>query len=183
MIKVCKLLILPLALIFISISFTGAYFSDNTTTTNNLTAGSWLPDPADVVINEFMANPVGTEPDNEWVELYNKGGSSIDVNGWVLYDSFDTHPLVISASNVAGGSTILNPGSFLVVGYQAPSWFSLNNSGAESVRLYNGAIGLGSLKDSISYLGTTEGFTWSSMPDGMGAFSDGHTPTPGGNNV
>jgi hypothetical protein len=48
-----------------------------------------------VVINEFIPDPEGDDdapmPDGEWVELYNKGGTDINVSGCVLYDSNDTH--------------------------------------------------------------------------------------------
>lgn len=174
------------AVLFIGSVFTGAYLQDRDTSAgNSFTAATWTPSPtpASVVINEFMANPVGAEPDGEWIELYNKGGSSADVNGWVLYDALDTHALPISASNVAGGSTVISAGGYLVVNYEAPSTFSLNNSGSETVRLLDGLIGSGALIDSTSYTNTIEGKTWARIPNATGAFSDNHSPTPGGENV
>jgi predicted ribosomally synthesized peptide with SipW-like signal peptide len=183
-------LFFPAAFIFIAASFTGAYFSDTVSTTNNtFTAGTWTvtptatPTPANIVINEFMANPVGSDESNlEWVELYNTGGSSIDINGWVLYDSNDAHDLPISSANVAGGSTVVGAGGYVVVGRNGDADFSLNNSG-DSVRLYDGVIGVGNQIESSSYLSTIEDRTWSRLPDGTGAFTDGHVATPGGSNV
>lgn len=61
-----------------------------------------------VVINEVLANPLGPEPAEEWVELENDGADAIDLTGFVLSDS--------------GGDTVLprallEPGGFaLVVG-------------------------------------------------------------------
>lgn len=51
--------------------------------------------PGDVVINEFEAK--GTE----WIELFNPGGSGIDISGWVLTDGEDDEPL--SGTIAAGG--------------------------------------------------------------------------------
>lgn len=42
-----------------------------------------------VVISEFMANPEGTEPAGEWVELYNPSVSPVALNGWTLGDTDD----------------------------------------------------------------------------------------------
>ncbi|WP_437289951.1 lamin tail domain-containing protein [Sorangium sp. So ce406] len=39
-----------------------------------------------VVINEVLANPVGAEPSQEWVELYNDGDVPADLTGYVLAD-------------------------------------------------------------------------------------------------
>lgn len=186
MIKIIKRLFFPLAIIFIGASFTGAYFSDSVSVSgNSFETGSWgaPTPPADVVLNEFMANPVGPEPAGEWIELYNKGGTGIDVNGWVLYDAINTHSLPITAANVVGGSTVIGAGGFLVVNYQSPSTFSLNNSGSETVRLFDAPIATGTLIDSYTYNGTIEGDTWARIPDGTGSFSDGHDPTPGSANL
>lgn len=39
-----------------------------------------------LVISEVMADPLGTEPAQEWVELYNAGTASVDLGGWQLGD-------------------------------------------------------------------------------------------------
>jgi len=61
---------------------------------------------AHVVINEVLANPVGEEPDQEWVELYNDGLATASLGGYVLTD--------------IGGETLLPdaalaPGAFALV--------------------------------------------------------------------
>jgi hypothetical protein len=58
------------------------------------------------VVNEVMANPVGPEPAQEWVELYNDGVGPVDLGGWILEDN--------------GGKTVLPafelaPGAFVLV--------------------------------------------------------------------
>ena len=50
---------------------------------------------AHVVINEVMANPVGPEPQQEWVELYNDGQAHAQLDGYILID--------------IGGETLLPP--------------------------------------------------------------------------
>jgi len=67
-----------------------------------------------VVLNEFMANPVGADDasmtNGEWVELYNNSSIDIDVGGWVLYDNDDSHPLPITDFNTDTGDTRLAEG-------------------------------------------------------------------------
>lgn len=40
-----------------------------------------------VVINEVLANPLGSEPAQEWVELYNDGMRPVQLGGWAFSDS------------------------------------------------------------------------------------------------
>jgi len=195
MIRKIKMLFVLISAIFIGGVFTGAYFSDNVSTTNNIfTAGTWAvtpsasptppPSPASVVLNEYMPNPSGNDddpmPQGEWVELYNNGGTALDVDGWRIYDAAGAYVPIISG-NIVGGSTVVPAGGYLVV-YRNGYSFSLNNSGAETVYLYDGDIGSGTLVDSHSYSGSTEDKTWARVPDG-GGWSDGHVKTPGGPNV
>lgn len=69
-----------------------------------------------LVLNEVMANPVGPEPEQEWVELYNDGAGAVQLEGWSLEDS--------------GGLTklpecLLQPGQFALVvspSFDPQSW-------------------------------------------------------------
>lgn len=56
-----------------------------------------------VVISEVLANPLGAEPDAEWVELYNDGSAAADLGGYVLKD--------------IGGETALPPAPLAPGGY------------------------------------------------------------------
>lgn len=38
--------------------------------------------PGDVVINEFLANPEGTDGGQEWIELFNDAADEVDLSGW-----------------------------------------------------------------------------------------------------
>lgn len=183
--KYFRLLYLLFALIFIGSCFTGAYFSDSVGESGYSFSTS-VSSHYDIKLNEIYPDPVGDEaaamPGGEWVELYNNGSWSIDVNGWYLYDTFDSHDLQITASNVGGGSTIIPAKGRLIVYRNADPDFSLNN-GAETVRLFDGQIWAGSLIDSMLYSDTHEGRSWSRLPEGTGSWSDWHNPTPGGKNV
>jgi hypothetical protein len=59
-----------------------------------------------IVINEVLANPLGAEPAQEWIEIYNDGASAVELAGFVLSDS-------------AGPSTLpahlLAPGAFVIL--------------------------------------------------------------------
>lgn len=59
-----------------------------------------------VIINEVLSDPIGPEPAQEWVELYNDGSEEADMDGWSFED--------------AGGSAALDgislaPGAFLLL--------------------------------------------------------------------
>lgn len=143
-----------------------------------------------VVINEFLPNPIGKDnapkPNGEWVELYNLSSLPIDIAGWVLYDNSDSHPLEIKLSNsdnngnvADSGETIVPANGFMVVYLNGAYNGWLNNTGGDSVRLYDGPIGSGGfLIDSYSYNGSApENKSFARIPDGTGNFVD-PIPTP-----
>lgn len=158
---------------------------------------NWRPLPGEIVcgsvftplkrvlINEFLPNPSGEDnapmPAGEWVELYNGLEVPVDVNGWVLYDSDDSHELKISLSNTSATSTVIQPGGLLVVYRNSDSDFELNNRDDE-VRLYNAPIGLGGVEvDShlYDYGGTIpDNKSFARIPDGSANWVDPE-PTPG----
>lgn len=59
-----------------------------------------------VVISEVLANPLGAEPDQEWIELYNDGLAPADLTGHVLADLGGATPLP---------PAVLAPGAFALV--------------------------------------------------------------------
>jgi hypothetical protein len=76
-----------------------------------------LPPMPHVVLNEVMANPLGPEPEQEWVELYNDGAVAAELEGYVLSD-------VGGASELPAAT--LAPGAFALVvedGFDALSPF------------------------------------------------------------
>lgn len=178
-----SLFVISAALIVVTTA-TGAYFSDQDSIQgSNFSTSSSTPQ--DVVLNEFMANPTGADdalmPGGEWVELYNKGNWAIDLSGWYLTDVLATpHSLAITATNSSTGSTMIPAHGYLVVYRNHDGSFELNNSN-DGVRLYNQ---ISVLIDSYNYLDSiTENKTWGRIPNGIGVWTSGLTPTPGGSNV
>lgn len=146
--------------------------------------------PSDIILNEIMPNPLGSDTgfvglplDGEWVELYNRGASPIDVNGWYLYDNNNSHALPINSSRTSGGTTIIPAGGLLTVYRNGDSDFNLDNDG-DKVRLYNGSIGSGGiLMDSFTYIfNLGENNSYARIPDGSGPWYDPE-PTPGLPNI
>ena len=73
-----------------------------------------LADGAVVVINEFLANPSGSDTDdNHWVELLNIGSAEADLSGWMLLGG-------TSADDDLGDpfpeGTTIAPGEYLILG-------------------------------------------------------------------
>jgi len=111
-----------------------------------------------IVLNEFLPNPSGTNPDygfdfgedndlqpkGEWVEIYNKaGGSPVDLAGWYIQNQAGIK-VYIADSNTNTGSTIINTEGWLVVYMNTEI---LNNNG-DTISLYDP---LGNLIDSYTY--------------------------------
>ena len=59
-----------------------------------------------VVINELMVEPPNGERDGEFIELYNKGDSSIDLSAWAFTEGIDY--------NFPGG-TVIPANDYLVI--------------------------------------------------------------------
>lgn len=91
MLKKIKLIFLPAALLFIIVTYTGAYFSDSVSSSGNtVAAGTWTPGP--VTITEVLYDPVGTDSGLEWVELKNTGQYTIDLGSYVIHCDNITTP-------------------------------------------------------------------------------------------
>ncbi|MEZ4323221.1 MAG: lamin tail domain-containing protein [Myxococcota bacterium] len=95
----------------------------------------------DLVINEIMKDPAGTERPGEWFEFYNATALDIDLDGLVVSRT--------STNFTVTGTTVIAPGTFAVFGhndgpaavqavltYDMPNSFRLGN-GADLVRLTN----------------------------------------------
>jgi hypothetical protein len=60
----------------------------------------------DVVINEIMYQPISGDNDDEYVELFNRGGKSVDLSGWKFIHGIDF---------AFPSNTVLSANSYLVV--------------------------------------------------------------------
>ena len=68
-----------------------------------------------IVINEFIANPTGSDSDpagREWIELKNTTSTEADISGWVLKGGTQSP----SELGTFEGSTIIPAGGYLVIG-------------------------------------------------------------------
>ena len=81
----------------------------------------------DIVISEIFPNPKGSDSETEFIELFNKGKITINLNGWRLGDDSQ------KKFEFGQGFEIL-PNEHLVI-YRSESKIALNNSG-DKVKLY-----------------------------------------------
>ncbi len=147
-----------------------------------------IPAPAvpDIVLNEFLPNPIGDDfadaPDGEWVELYNNSSTnSFELSSWYIRDAENNNVNILLSNtydfSIHASSTTIAPHGWLVV-YMNKSF--LNNSGAETITLYNSS---GVSQDFYSYSSSSVPInkSFARIPDGTGAWVD-PIPTPGGPN-
>jgi hypothetical protein len=147
-----------------------------------------VPEPGIVVINELLANSVGTGPD--WIELHNTTDQDIDIGGWYLSDDGDEP----TQYRIAAG-TILPAGGYLVFyedeyfgneadpGCQTP--FGLAKDG-EKVYLHSGDDdGLTGYSERQEFGASAPGVTFGRCPNDSGGydFVPLAEPTPGGENA
>ncbi len=141
MVNKIKRYLLPFAVIFMGISFTGAYFSDSVSVQNNtFTAGTWTPGPA--VISEVFYDPSGGGDSGlEWIEIKNNGSYSININNYLLH-------FATSGSNDFIFSDInLSPGQIVVVhvntaGTDTSTNLFWSNTGGNNMGDSSGSISL-----------------------------------------
>ena len=96
---------------------------------------------AEVVINEIMYDPEGSDTGREWIEVYNAGESDVDLVTYKLFESNVNHKLTLVGDD---DSTVLKVGDFAILadnpekflidfpdfsGVLFDSAFSLNNTG------------------------------------------------------
>ncbi len=121
----------------------------------------------------------GTEPANEWVELYNGTESSVDVGGWTIGDTNSPMTDRIPATTLipAGGFIILTassttasfwtiPADVAVINIGSPLGNGLGNDG-DTVFLKNAGVTV----DALSYGSTTPSVFNPPAPD----VAEGHS--------
>jgi Lamin Tail Domain/CotH kinase protein/PA14 domain len=69
----------------------------------------------DIVVNEIMYKPVSGDPNDQYVELFNKGTNSVDLTGWQF-----TSGIAFAIPD----HTTLAPGAYLVVAASATNLFA-----------------------------------------------------------
>jgi hypothetical protein len=138
--------------------------SDESNAPFSIVAPVALPD---LVINEIMYNSTGD--DNEWMEIYNLGDETVDLEGYYILDDDDAHtPVEFPAGYSIEPQQyftisleLLNPPLSFVPNFEGNAQWALNNGG-DNLRLFHSS---GQLIDSVSY---TDASPWPTSPDGTG---------------
>ncbi len=121
---------------------------------------------AQITINEFMANPTGTDEEEEWIEIYNDSNFITDISGWQLDDSASSSKAFTFPEN-----TLIAPKSYLV--FSRPITKITLNNDVDSVKLLMpGGILFQEVKyekppQGKSSARTEEGFVWSDATPGL----------------
>lgn len=135
-------------------------------TTTSSTKGAKNDCSVAVRINEVESN--GGTP-GDWVELYNAGGTTVDLSGYVFKDNDDTHNYTIPAgTTLAAGAYLTLEEAQFVFGIGAP----------DAARLFTPA---GKIQDSLSWT-THATTTYGRCPNGSGAFVTTTSSTKGAAN-
>lgn len=133
---------------------------------NNCT-GPTIAGQADIVINEVVSNPIAGAP-KDYIELYNKGTTTVNLSFWKLTDADFTQPDHVYV--VPEGTTIA-PGAALV--FENETTFPFGLGGADSARLLSP---YDVLVDQYSW--TTHQVAGGRCPNGTGNFVNNLTATP-----
>jgi len=108
-----------------------------------------LPPPK-IYINEFMPDPEGADPGDEWIELYNNHTEEINLTGWTIEDGTGSTYGSGSGDTSLDGF-IIPPRNFLVLEHSDLN-FGLNNGG-DIIILKSGGIEV----DRVAYGGYDDG--------------------------
>lgn len=121
----------------------------------------------EVVINEILPNPEGSDADGEWIEISNRGKYEINLLGWKAADKSKDYKFL---------ENIFMPANSFYVLDRSESDLALNNN-MDSVRLYDDS---GELFDEIKYESAKEGVSYAR--DNSGKWFWTNVLTPGDDN-
>ncbi|HEX6037506.1 lamin tail domain-containing protein [Longimicrobium sp.] len=126
--------------------------------------------PANVIINEIMANEPGSNTAAEFVEIVNVGGTSISLAGWTLSDGAGVKHTFAAGTTLAAGKAIVVYGGSAAIPSgmtnavaASTGTLALGNSG-DSVILKNGTTTVNSYTYPSSLSGT-DGVSMNRSPD------------------
>jgi len=96
---------------------------------------------ANIILNEILPNPAGSDTELEWVEIFNPGPNPVDLINWQLDDQEKgSRPYIIK------DKLLLNPGDYWV--FERPITKIAFNNTSDSVRLFDSQ---GNLIDQVDY--------------------------------
>lgn len=155
---------------------------------NSLSINKPAPQFYPVLINEIMYNPQGSDDGREWIEIFNKSSSTIDLTEWKFSESGSDHGLTLKQ-----GDKNIYPDSYAIIsnntdkflkdfpgfsGTIFQSSFSLANSG-ETLILKNQDLQI----DEITYSSSTGAYdNGQSLQLIDGSWQEA-VPTPGADNI
>ena len=139
----------------------------------NLTAfftSSLGGDTIDLVINEINYHSLDSFNTGDWIEIYNNGSESIDLNGWYFTDENPEHRFTFPAySIIQSGDYIVLAQDSMMFSALFPDVQNLYGSfdfglsgGGEEISLYDSSD---RLIDRVEY---DDGYPWPIEPDGNG---------------
>lgn len=126
--------------------------------------------PAQVIVNEIMANEPGSNTAGEFVEIVNVGGTSISIAGWTISDGAGVKHTFAAGTTLAAGRAIVVfagasaiPAGLTNAVAASTGTLALGNSG-DSVILRNGTTTVASYTYPSSLSGT-DGVSMNRSPD------------------
>jgi chitodextrinase len=127
--------------------------------------------PAQVILNEILANEPGSTVAGEFVEIVNVGGTAIDISGWTISDSTGTRHVFASGSSLGAGKGIAVFGATSGIPAGTPNaigastgQLNLSNSG-EAVTVKNASGVVVNTYTYSSTLAATDGVSMNRSPD------------------
>ncbi len=147
--------------------------TNNTTTSSEYTFVTVNPSDIKVVFSEIFYDTPGSDPVEEWIELYNNSPVAVDISGWTITDNNGAGAtFTIPANSIVASGTYFtlakdSTGFTALYGYNADVYGglpSMNNDG-EALVLKNKS---GVAMDAVAMEGGSTG----GMPTGWGSVSD-----------
>jgi len=124
----------------------------------------------EIILNEVMPNPVDSDAEGEWIEIYNKGDVEINLFNWKIDDEEGgSSPYKFSSD------LFVAPKQFYILD-RVESKIALNNT-MDSVRLFNNE----ELIDEVDYSGVEEGEAYARGENDKWFWTT--APTPGEENI
>ncbi|MFH1427700.1 MAG: lamin tail domain-containing protein [Patescibacteria group bacterium] len=111
----------------------------------------------EIIITEIFPNPEGSDTDEEFIELFNKGEREVDLTGWKLGDESKSKYTIKNNENSESNNNLIIKAKDYFVIYRSETKIALNNT-SDSVKLYQ------PLKDeplvSVKYEKAIEGWSY-----------------------
>jgi len=139
----------------------------STSSTTSKTTAKIIKKITEIIVNEVYPNPTAGE--DEFIELKNLSNQSFDVSGLIIKDASG------KKFQIAANTPPVASQGLLVINRHTSS-IALNNSGRETVAIYDGE----QVIDQIAYVGGKKGLSFSRKDNGEWQWSN---PTPGEENL